>query len=317
MEPYYPCRKKTVEITCAWCGKGHWLTPQKAKTARFCSRQCAGQAQKTAFMRPCAWCGTEREVEPNYSAIRPNIFCLGTDCLKLYNQKHRAGQNSKLYKADKPTAECAVCGKEHVIHPHLLRKNHFCSTPCYAKWRSMNVAGEQHPNFDRDKEHKPCEICGMDMEVLKCRGETQRFCSRACYGTWKSRTQVGPKHPRWKGGVVGARREWVRAGGRLWNALCRRRDGHTCQLCGCVKGAGAGGIHVHHRLSWTKYEHLRSVPLNGICLCGPCHYWVHSKDGSATRKRLEQEVWDLLVGAKPKHRRRQVACTKAQLRLVA
>jgi len=61
-----------------------------------------------------------------------------------------------------------------------------------------------------------------------------------------------------------------------WANAVRERDNYECQRCHLE------GNHAHHIVPRGRAPHLRLTLSNGLTLCGPCHYWVHSHVAQAT-----------------------------------
>jgi len=83
----------------------------------------------------------------------------------------------------------------------------------------------------------------------------------------------GNKNPAWKGGktpINAIERHSYKVDD--WRKAVFNRDGFRCQLCG---NTGIF-INAHHIKLWSEYPNERHKIDNGITVCQPCHYWIHS-----------------------------------------
>lgn len=110
-------------ITCARCGAT--FLPSR-KTAKYCSRACAGAARRTLVERNCERCGEAFLVRPSQIAKDRGRFC-SKSCAYL---SHRS----------LPDATCVVCGK--TFRPYSSSDpNLCCSIACRGRrFRSLPEA---------------------------------------------------------------------------------------------------------------------------------------------------------------------------------
>lgn len=133
------------------------------------------------------------------------------------------------------------------------------------------LTGRNNPNWRGGDETatKACAHCGGRFVKGKqplTSWKTRRFCSKPCADAGGFRYS-GEAHPNWTGGT----RPRDGKHGR-WAARVITRDGASCRTCG-TKGVE---LHAHHVLGWKEHPHLRYRVNNGITLCAPCHWAVHS-----------------------------------------
>lgn len=132
-----------------------------------------------------------------------------------------------------------------------------------------------------------CAHCGKTFTcspVAARRG--RRTCSNECRyafkrgvngansggGSWMK----GPLNPNWKGGRSDDRHQAHGRDPRVhnWRRLVLAADGYRCRRC---KAGRSSRLVAHHVILWSRDKALRFEPSNGVCLCWPCHLWVHSK----------------------------------------
>lgn len=90
----------------------------------------------------------------------------------------------------------------------------------------------------------------------------------------KKRPKIsGKKHWNWRGGIT-ARNMAIRNSleYKIWRDAVYERDDFTCNRC---KKRG-GDLHAHHIKPFSQFPELRFDIDNGMTLCRPCHYEVHS-----------------------------------------
>jgi len=73
---------------------------------------------------------------------------------------------------------------------------------------------------------------------------------------------------------------------RAWAIAVKKRDGQICQIC----FSPSKKLHAHHIESYARNLELQTELSNGITLCEPCHYALHSRYGktAVTRADLEE-----------------------------
>jgi len=164
------------------------------------------------------------------------------------------------------TIQCEQCGKETRIIPARLGTARFCSNKCRADWRRTNFTGAANPNYRGGPDRRTCPQCGV---VFECRKASKvRFCSRTCSKVGQVRYE-GKDHPLYK---PDSRRRNRRGKHGAWSRAVISRDKATCQHC----GAQGVELHAHHIKPFETYPELRWDLDNGLTLCAPCHWKVHS-----------------------------------------
>lgn len=113
---------------------------------KYCSRKCAGIAQRTRVERPCSECGV---------TITINAYALATQQAFFCSRKCMGMARSRMVGADNPTYKggdtvipdtCAGCGETFYHAPY--RKNaKFCSKRCKGIWMSRHITGANHPQY--------------------------------------------------------------------------------------------------------------------------------------------------------------------------
>lgn len=164
---------------------------------------------------------------------------------------------------------CEHCKATFSVIPARAASAKFCSVRCRADWRSGAWVGENHPRWTGGEREKACAHCGGAFSIRPKQPITtfrkQRFCSKTCADEGGLRYE-GPEHPSWTGG---GKRSGKQA---AWARKVISRDGAACQHCGS-RGAE---LHAHHVKSYKEHPSLRFEVANGITLCAPCHWAVHS-----------------------------------------
>lgn len=118
------------------------------------------------------------------------------------------------------------------------------------------------------KEERTCRNCqGTFMfapSQVKSYPNAGKYCSRICgydYRVKKNATRPSDdKYERTR-----------RKADVDWQLAVRLKDDYTCQRCGIREMY----IHTHHKATRGARPDLKHVVDNGICLCAPCHKWVH------------------------------------------
>ncbi|MDE0314689.1 MAG: hypothetical protein OXM61_07305 [Candidatus Poribacteria bacterium] len=57
-----------------------------------------------------------------------------------------------------------------------------------------------------------------------------------------------------------------------WKREVKARDRNMCRRCGVDKN-----LEAHHILTKKKFQRLSKIQLNGITLCGNCHWLITGK----------------------------------------
>jgi hypothetical protein len=166
--------------------------------------------------------------------------------------------------------ECIQCGAGFEVIPSRVGKAKFCGLKCRGAWRSEHFHKGNNPNWKGGtRKPKTCKHCGGKFEqgtLPLVTFQRRKFCSRACADAGGLRYS-GEAHPRWNGGT----RSRPSAQGD-WAQRVISRDKATCRTCG-AKGVE---LHAHHIKEYAKHPAQRWQLSNGITLCAPCHWAVHS-----------------------------------------
>ena len=140
------------------------------------------------------------------------------------------------------TIKCLNCEKEFTVIPARESTAKFCSTTCKGEWMTANLAGTNHPRWTGGERYKTCAECGESFTLRPGQPIT---------------TFRGQYHSRWADAVIA-------------------RDKATCQPCG-IQGVE---LQAHHIKSYRDYPELRDDVSNGLTLCAPCHWQVHTANGA-------------------------------------
>ena len=152
------CRDKALAhmVVCAVCGKEFKGGIHHNQRQKFCSQECAWQAQKRREDRVCLQCG---------KAFHPHSRAKG-----LYCSHQCAGLAMK-----KKRAPCAYCGKDHIAD-----EGAYCSKGCEKAAYREGFGGQ----FDDMAEWmgwlsrtfadmRECELCG---DMFRARRDNTRWC---------------------------------------------------------------------------------------------------------------------------------------------
>jgi 5-methylcytosine-specific restriction endonuclease McrA len=241
--------------TCEECCKVYEVQKHRLKISRFCSMLCLNKnnaKKNTKHPRKiCVTCGKE--------FYGSRISC-SPECTP-----HPKGKRIIKY--------CKGCNKKLELQPSRAFKN-FCSKECHASWR----IGEKR----KQRIVKICLICKKEFKVLPSR-EDKKYCKR-CDGRHYEQAYT---HKR----IRGENHSWYTVGttekeyGRNWKEQAqkaRKRDRHTCQVCGCKRTKDGRKLSVHHitpRRNFKTLEELEekgNALINLITLCQSCHAKVES-----------------------------------------
>ena len=166
---------------------------------------------------------------------------------------------------------CQECGVERSVTPARAKTFKFCSYSCRGAWRAKHWTGEAHPRWQGGEREKTCLHCsevftqrpGQPITTFK----RQKFCSKSCADIGGLR-YFGPANNKWTGNAL-PRRDSKHA---VWSKNVMSRDAGSCQSCGCTEGE----MHAHHVKPWKAYPELRYDVANGLTVCAPCHWAIHS-----------------------------------------
>ena len=165
---------------------------------------------------------------------------------------------------------CQQCGQGFTVRASRADKAKFCSLKCRGAWRTANFRGEENPNWKGgERKPKACKHCGQLFKqgsLPLITFQRRQFCSKACADAGGKRYS-GEQHPRWKGGTRDRPSEQ-----HAWSERVINRDKATCRTCGAQRVE----LHAHHIKAYKDHPELRWKLSNGITLCAPCHWAVHS-----------------------------------------
>lgn len=164
---------------------------------------------------------------------------------------------------------CIQCERTFSVPPSRVGTAKFCGFDCRGAWRTLHWRRERSARWTGGERTKQCQHCE---KMIEWAGEPistfrkRKFCSKPCADVGGFR-RSGKDHPNWTGG--NRKRAWQQNG---WAERIIVRDKATCRTCG-VTGVE---LHAHHIKSYRDYPELRWQMSNGITLCAPCHWAVHS-----------------------------------------
>lgn len=169
------------------------------------------------------------------------------------------------------SVECEQCGQAFEVINSRKDKARFCSLNCRSEWRALHFTGANNPHWKGGSatDTKECQHCGktfMKGAQPLTSWKTRKFCSKDCADKGGKRYS-GEQHARWKGGTRDRPSEQ-----HSWSQRVINRDKATCRTC----GARGVELHAHHIRSYKDHPELRFDVSNGITLCAPCHWAVHS-----------------------------------------
>lgn len=178
----------SVELTCDRCGDSFEVTPSRADSARFCSRECSNRRHVEEDPEPieCETCGEEFTVPPSESdsAKYCSRECSRTgehrSCPECGEQFWTTPSEDYEYcskecsnKARRFFCTCEYCGEDFQGHPN--NPNRFCSRECQFKAR-----------YEESVVTAECDHCGGEFELQRGDFEWRRrendnvYCSRKC-----------------------------------------------------------------------------------------------------------------------------------------
>lgn len=139
-----------IDVKCQTCGKIFQVNPYRAKTAKYCSKNC----RNTQIQKICERCGKT---------------------FKVPNHRKTAKYCSNKCKYPKQIEKtCLYCGKLFKVKSYRKDEAIYCSRKCSYKDR------ENHPSPKRNKLKKTCERCGKEFEVIPYNLDRTKYCSWEC-----------------------------------------------------------------------------------------------------------------------------------------
>ena len=201
--------------------------------------------------KQCAFCEKEFVVDGEH---KKNKFC-SVECQKAaYKKEHPR----KIYF-------CKLCGAPIILEGRNYKRI-YCDN-CKDKWRSYAFS---------KKITVKCAYCGKDIEATPSRVETYKhlYCDMGCMAKHYAIIYTGENSPTWKGG----KGHHYIGGFYTQRKLARKRDNYTCQLCNITEEEYGKELSVHHIKNYRLFnDKVEANKLeNLICLCEPCHRFVHS-----------------------------------------
>ena len=167
---------------------------------------------------------------------------------------------------------CHECGVERNVVPARAKTFKFCSYSCRGAWRAKHWTGAAHPRWQGGEREKTCLHCSQVFSLRPGQPITtfrqQKFCSKACADEGGLR-YTGPANHKWTGKASPKRRTSEH---KTWARKVIDRDNGTCQICKTQEGE----MQAHHVKPWKDYPDLRQDVSNGVTVCAPCHWSIHS-----------------------------------------
>lgn len=270
-----------VGLICRQCNKKFQVWPHRAKTAKYCSHECASLARRAMSTRHCLNCGQEyysnnpnrkfccRECHIAYHTVNLKCVICGQEFTTILFKAQQGRKYCSKECADmakttrRPIRNCKHCGKK--FRPATGNVAHgfgwFCSCTCFNAHRSTSVKLE-------------CVVCHKEFTVWPCQvSKGRKFCSHKCRAIANS----GENHWRWTGG-------YEPYYGPNWyeqRDKARHRDNYTCQDCGATEEELGQELDVHHLVSFQAFGLERYEEANGltnlISLCKSCHSIRHHR----------------------------------------
>ena len=161
--------------------------------------------------------------------------------------------------------QCQQCGSEFQVRPARLKTAKFCKRKCADDWRRTSFRGSANPHFKGGPDRRTCPECGVGFEARAA--SDRKFCSKSCADKGGYR-RTGEDHPLYK---PDSRRKSRRGKHGAWARAVISRDGATCQHCGSQEH-----LQAHHIKPFEAFPEHRWEIVNGLTLCAPCHWNVHS-----------------------------------------
>ena len=174
-------------------------------------------------------------------------------------------------------SSCAWCGKTMILTKYQSSLRKYCSHKCYSEVPRKHTK-ETKEKISKANNHKsivPCCVCGKSLSRQRCHIlRFKRFYCPGCKSEGYKKfhpVMRKEKHPAWKGGRSFLPYD-ARFDARLKSDV-RERDGYKCRECGAKEETLGRLLHVHH----VDYDKQRSVKINLISLCQPCHLKTYKK----------------------------------------
>jgi hypothetical protein len=229
-------------LQCGECGRDFSVPPNRSKTAKYCSKECADGHRSDSrkiekIEKSCQRCGTLFTDHPCHSGRRK--YC----SYKCANQS----------AVKEETRVCGYCGDVFTVNPSS--PNICCSWEC----RIARAKSEYWPTSR--KLLKQCVRCGKEFwrQLSRVKKSGGKYCSPKCKINSQKLDVMSP------GSFYGSG-VWYQARNRIL-----ARDGFKCQHCGFA----GKSLHVHHKE--LKRNGGAESDDNLITLCASCHRLEHWK----------------------------------------
>ncbi len=276
--------KKYTTFFCSICNNAFelppWQTKRRPNGKKYCSKACKYLGHRKRVIKECRYCKQPFEV---IQSMKDAIHYCSKSC--------RIADGWIISDPSKRSVfVCDWC--ERKFEAWTYRQPRFCSRQCTSEFG----ARQPKPNARKPEIHitLECATCVKEYQTtthqVRLRGS--KFCSLACSGVACANRMRGPRNPNWKGGITS--HEY----GENWGAQKRktkRRDNHTCQVCGYRSG-GNVYLDVHHIIpirefdgDWKKANELTNL----ISLCRCCHPKVECGKIQCPPISMASEVVDL------------------------
>ena len=253
-------------FTCQTCGKRFEDKKSAYRKPKYCSPKCRSLGHRKRITLTCCQCKRAFETTPSQSYRK---YC-SKEC------RLKAGW-APTDSDKKCQFACKNCGQTFVTWAY--RSQQFCSRQCNNEYASKlpRIKSRRPESWV----HLTCEWCKQAYTIHKGiiddPERNSRFCSADCRNNAMSAERRGPLNPMWKGGHNPEQYgpNWERQ-----KRKAKRRDRHTCRICGYRPG-GSVILDVHHitparifKGDWKSSNQLGNL----ITLCRICHVQVeHGK----------------------------------------
>lgn len=205
----------------------------------------------------CAYCNKEFTV--NDCDKKRNKYC----------SKQCISDARNAAKISARTFTCAICGKI-AVSPHSGKRK-YCDE-CYPIWKSTNQ--------NKIRVEVNCGYCGKALWVIKSRANKRKnlYCDVKCMAEHYKVTNSGVNSATWKGGKP----DHYYGGWADARRDVRQRDDYVCQICGKHEDDYGQELSVHHIKEYRKFADPYEANQidNLVCLCEPCHRFVHSRENT-------------------------------------
>lgn len=311
-----------MEVSCQNCSIQFNVKPSKAKTAKYCSRDCHHEAKAAKFeLKFCGQCKIEFKHFLGRGAS-DGKFC-SFNCYDAYRSGRKANNHHP----------CAQCGElVYRVPAHAGRYEHiFCSLKCSSQFNS----GENNAAWSGGSVECVCQQCGKNVFVKKGASETKKYCSREC----ANKSKKGVRRSEWVSincascdkifekpilTAVSMKSKYCsrdckdkehaklvsdQGNPRYIHGEClndysvyfarslrrriRERDGNRCRLCGLHEDHHGTLLHVHH-INYVKRDDRIE---NLISLCKFCHGTMHGS--LENRAKCEKRMLQVLSESRP------------------